>query len=134
MFHFVRESVLPVSSTSSSNSTALATVSPSKSIEWHNCTIEAEGPGNNPDYCLAFYDLTAETESSRTLDCCWTANEHSVLSARLRDVVTVHWNGTMYNEEFQYLSQNFKFFLYFLPKFKPKVQNEHRSVPACSVV
>ena len=79
-------------------------------IGWHNCTIAGEGSGNNPEYCLAFYDdekkreklLLNEngddeltTSDDTELDCCWTASEHSTLSPLLKDLVIVHPNGTM---------------------------------------
>ena len=80
------------------------------STEWQNCTIGGEGSGNNPEYCLAFYDSKPSNSASplsersskkeepiadETLDCCWTANEHSTLPPLLSDLVTLHSNGTM---------------------------------------
>ena len=85
-----------------SSTTTTSTISttgngPSMSIDWHDCTITGEGSVNNPDYCLAFYESEDSVVTvNKELDCCWTANEHSTLPALLRDVVTVHSNGTMY--------------------------------------
>lgn len=69
---------------------------PSMSVGWHDCTITGEGSENNPDDCLAFYDAkNASMGEDEELNCCWTANEHSTLPPHLRDLVTVHSNGTM---------------------------------------
>ena len=99
--------------TTTTTSTTSTTEKPriSMVIRWHNCTIAGEGSGNNPEYCLAFYDdekkrekvLLIEnddddeltTSDDTELDCCWTANEHSALSPLLKDLVIVHPNGTM---------------------------------------
>ena len=74
------------------------------STKWHNCTIAGEGLENNPDYCLAFFDASegsykkeayTNAEGEEELDCCWTANERSILPPSLKNLVTVHTNGTM---------------------------------------
>ena len=89
---------------STTTTTTTITRGPTTSIWYNNCTIAGEGSGNNPDYCFAFYEkkdsVTSEAEEEEEeeeedLDCCWTANERSTLSPLLRDVVTVHENGTM---------------------------------------
>ena len=91
-----RESTESTTTTTTDTTTTMR--GPSISI-WYNCTIAGEGSGNNPDYCFAFYEkkdsVTSEAEEEDDLDCCWTANERSTLSPLLRDVVTVHENGTM---------------------------------------
>lgn len=65
------------------------------SFGWNNCAIAGEGPDNNPDYCLAFYNSSSTAETIDDLDCCWTANEHSSLPALLKEVVTVHSDEKM---------------------------------------
>lgn len=85
------------SSTTTTSTISITGNGPSMSIDWHDCTITGEGSVNNPDYCLAFYESEDSVVTvNKELDCCWTANEHSTLPALLRDVVTVHSNGTMY--------------------------------------
>ena len=66
------------------------------SLQFPNCTIGGEGPEDNPEHCLVFYD---EKTSRRELDCCWTADYRSVLPAALKNVVTVHPNATMYGRK-----------------------------------
>ena len=80
---------------------------PAISTASHNCTIVGEGTGDNPDYCLAFADAGGDSqkehvlssvggdEGEEELDCCWTANEHSMLPSSLKNLVTVQSNGTM---------------------------------------
>lgn len=59
-----------------------------------NCFVAGEGQGNNPTYCLAFFDKNSQ--NSDELDCCWTANHLSEIPEELADFVSIRNNDTMW--------------------------------------
>ena len=67
-----------------------------------NCEVEGDSGDavGNPSHCLAFYPSKSTPPNflggDSELDCCWTANNVSLLSRSLIGRVFVHQNSTMY--------------------------------------